>query len=113
MFVRRSATGSGATVVQVAEYQPCGTHQVLKHVRSAHSAVELGVLVARAYALIDELQFQPPLDVEAPVVVVPLASESVPAVADPDRPQPRLPDADDPVDTDGPAPVEPGPAGPR
>ena len=79
MFVRRSPTGSGATAVQVAEYQPGGPHRVLKHVGSAHSAVELGVLVARAYELIDELSQQPRLDLEAPAAVVPLTADPVPS----------------------------------
>ena len=71
--------------MQIAEYQPGGTHRVLKHVGSAHSAVELGVLVARAYELMDELRQQPSLDLEAPAVVVPMAADPAPA-ADPGPP---------------------------
>lgn len=110
MFVRRSPTGSGATAVQVAEYQPGGTHRIVKHVGSAHSAAELGVLVARAYELIDELRCQPPLDVEFPVAVIPLATEPAAAPADPDPQQPPLVTTDDP---EPPRPVDrPVPDGP-
>ena len=109
MFVRRSPTGSGATAVQVAEYQPGTTPRIVKHVGSAHSAAELGVLFARAYELIDELRHQPPLDLEVPVLVVPLATEPDPPAA-PDPPQPALLDVDDPVPAESRSkPVQDGP----
>ena len=95
--------------MQVAEYQPGTTPRIVKHVGSAHSAVELGVLVARAYELIDELQHQPPLDLEVPVVV-PLATEPAAPPADLDPLQPALLDTDDLVPA-GPA-DRPVPAGP-
>lgn len=43
-FIRRVRTTSGATAVQVAEYRE-GRQRVVKHFGSAHSDVELGVLV--------------------------------------------------------------------
>ncbi len=47
-FIRRVRTGSGATAVQVAEYVSGGGQRILKHVGSAHTAAELGVLMERA-----------------------------------------------------------------
>ena len=83
--------------MQVAESQSGSTDEIVEHVGSAHSAAELGVLVARAYELIDELRHQPPLDVEVPAVVVPLATEPARPANDLGPPQPALPGTEDPV----------------
>ena len=45
-FIRRVRTASGATAVQIAEYAG-GRQRIVKHVGSAHTEAELGVL-ARA-----------------------------------------------------------------
>ena len=72
-FIRRVRTGSGATAVQIAEYVG-GRQRIVKHVGSAHTEAELGVLLARARALLE-----PPgqgvlaLDVEPTPPVVGLA----------------------------------------
>ena len=50
-YIRRSLTASGATQVQVAEYRG-GREEILEHVGSAHTQVELGVLLARARELL-------------------------------------------------------------
>ena len=50
-FIRRVRTGSGATAVQVAEYAG-GRQRIVKHVGSAHTEVELGVLLEKARALL-------------------------------------------------------------
>lgn len=73
-FIRRVRTGSGATAVQIAEYVG-GRQRIVKHVGSAHTGAELGVLLARARALLE-----PPgqgalaLDIEPTPPVVGLAS---------------------------------------
>ncbi len=46
-FIRRVKTTSGATAVQVAEYRD-GRQRIVKHVGSAHSEVDLGVLMELA-----------------------------------------------------------------
>lgn len=52
-FIRRVRTASGATAVQVAEYAG-GRQRIVKHVGSAHSEAELGVLLATARALLED-----------------------------------------------------------
>ena len=51
-FVRRVRTASGATAVQIAEYAG-GRQRIVAHVGSAHTDAELGVLLARARALLE------------------------------------------------------------
>jgi len=58
-FVRRVRTGSGATAVQVVQKRR-GRLEVLKHVGSARSQGELGVLLERAQGILRE--YQPVLD---------------------------------------------------
>ena len=69
-FIRRVRTASGATAVQIAEYAG-GRQRILKHVGSAHTDAELGVLLAKAGELLeDSAQGVLDLDVEpAPPVV--------------------------------------------
>ena len=49
-FMRRVRTASGATAVQIAEYAD-GRQQIVKHVGSAHTEAQLGVLLQRAREL--------------------------------------------------------------
>lgn len=53
-FIRRVRTGSGATAVQIAEYVSGRRQRILAHLGSAHSEVELGLLIARAQAMLDD-----------------------------------------------------------
>lgn len=50
-FIRRVRTASGATAVQIAEYAG-GRQRILKHVGSAHTEADLGVLFERARDLL-------------------------------------------------------------
>jgi hypothetical protein len=52
VFIRRVRTASGATAVQIAEYV-AGRQRIVKHVGSAHTEAELGVLMAKARALLE------------------------------------------------------------
>src|SRR5690625_4901865 len=52
-FIRRVRTASGATAVQIAEYAD-GRQRIVKHVGSAHTEAELGVLLARARELLED-----------------------------------------------------------
>ena len=52
-FIRRVRTQSGATAVQIAEYV-AGRQRIVKHVGSAHTEAELGVLMARARELLED-----------------------------------------------------------
>jgi hypothetical protein len=52
-FIRRVRTGSGATAVQIAEYAD-GRQRIVKHVGSAHTEAELGVLLQRARDLLED-----------------------------------------------------------
>ena len=52
MFIRRVRTASGATAVQIAEYVG-GRQRIVKHIGSAHTQAELGVLMTRARALLE------------------------------------------------------------
>lgn len=52
-FVRRVRTASGATAVQIAEYSG-GRQRIVKHVGSAHTEAELGVLLEHARELMSD-----------------------------------------------------------
>lgn len=52
-FIRRVRTASGATAVQIAEYAH-GRQRIVKHVGSAHTEAELGVLLAQARDLLED-----------------------------------------------------------
>ncbi len=52
-FIRRVRTASGATAVQVAEYRG-GRQRIVKHVGSAHTDAELGLLLERARELLED-----------------------------------------------------------
>jgi hypothetical protein len=71
-FIRRVRTGSGATAVQIAEYRG-GRQRIVKHIGSAHTEAELGVLMEKAGELLcDPGQGVFDLDVEPVRPVVPL-----------------------------------------
>ena len=46
-FIRRVRTGSGAMAVQVVRYV-AGRQEIVKHIGSAHSDAQLGVLLEQA-----------------------------------------------------------------
>jgi hypothetical protein len=76
-FIRRVPTASGATAVQIAQYVG-GRQRIIKHVGSAHTEAELGVLLARARELLqDSAQGMLDLDVEARVPVARLIAPPV------------------------------------
>ncbi|MBA3266588.1 MAG: IS1634 family transposase [Nocardioidaceae bacterium] len=52
-FIRRVRTASGATAVQIAEYSG-GRQRIVKHVGSAHTEAELGVLLEHARELMSD-----------------------------------------------------------
>ena len=52
VFIRRVRTASGATAVQIAEYVD-GRQRIVKHVGSARSEAELGMLLAQARQLLE------------------------------------------------------------
>ena len=52
-FIRRVSTASGATAVQIARYVD-GRQRIVKHLGSAHTEAELGVLLAKARQLLDD-----------------------------------------------------------
>jgi len=52
-WIRRVRTASGATAVQIAE-SVGGRRRIVAHVGSAHTEAELGLLVERARALLDD-----------------------------------------------------------
>jgi Transposase DDE domain len=52
-FIRRVRTASGATAVQIARYVG-GRQRIVKHVGSAHTEAELGVLLQRARELLED-----------------------------------------------------------
>ena len=71
-FIRKVPTASGATAVQIAEYT-AGRQRIVKHVGSAHTEAELGVLMERARALLqDPAQGVLDLAVRPSAPVVPL-----------------------------------------
>ncbi|MGD9529292.1 IS1634 family transposase [Pseudonocardia sp.] len=53
-FIRRVRTGSGATVVQIAEYVSGRKQRIVAHLGSAHTEAELGLLMARARGMLDD-----------------------------------------------------------
>src|SRR4051794_28323900 len=52
-FIRRVRTASGATAVQIAQYVG-GRQRIVKHVGSAHTEAELGVLLHKARELLED-----------------------------------------------------------
>lgn len=50
-WIRRVRTASGATAVQIAEYDD-GRRKIVAHVGSAHTEAELGILIERARELL-------------------------------------------------------------
>lgn len=54
MFIRKVRTGSGATAVQLAEYEAPGRQRIVKHLGSARDEAELGVLLAQARRLLED-----------------------------------------------------------
>ena len=78
-FIRRVRTASGATAVQIAEYAH-GRQRIVKHIGSAHTEAELGVLLQRARDLLeDTAQGVLDLHVEPAPPVVALVSSTVEA----------------------------------
>jgi hypothetical protein len=51
-FIRKVRTASGATAVQIAEYAAGRRQRIVKHVGSARTPAELGVLLERARGLL-------------------------------------------------------------
>ncbi len=72
-FIRKVRTKSGATAAQVARYVG-GRQEIVKHIGSAHTDVELGMLLERARAWLEpdqqalDLGVTPPIPVEMPLV---------------------------------------------
>jgi len=72
-FIRKVRTKSGATAVQVARYVG-GRQEIVKHIGSAHTDVELGMLLERARAWLEpdqqalDLGVTPQIPVETPLV---------------------------------------------
>ncbi|MFM2438918.1 MAG: hypothetical protein RLZ55_1743 [Actinomycetota bacterium] len=61
--MRKVRTGSGATAVQIAEYS-AGRKRIVAHIGSAHTPAELGVLLERARAMLED-PAQGVLDIDA------------------------------------------------
>ena len=53
-WIRRVRTASGATAVQIAEYDG-GRRKIVAHVGSAHTQAELGILLERAREMLADL----------------------------------------------------------
>ena len=51
-FIRKVRTASGATAVQIAEYAVGRRQRIVKHVGSARTPAELGLLLERARGLL-------------------------------------------------------------
>src|SRR6516162_9606010 len=65
-FIRKVRTASGATAVQIAEYAAGRRQRIVRHVGSARTPAELGVLLERARGLLaDPHQEMLALEVEA------------------------------------------------
>ena len=76
-FIRRVRTASGATAVQIAEYAG-GRQRIVKHLGSAHTEAELGLLLEQARGLlVDPVQDALDLGVAATPRVAELAAEPV------------------------------------
>nr|WP_174411510.1 hypothetical protein [Intrasporangium calvum] len=74
-FIRRVPTASGATAVQIMQYVG-GRQRVIKHVGSAHTEAELGVLLGKARELLeDPAQGLLDLDVEPTLPVARLVTQ--------------------------------------
>ena len=73
-FIRRLRTASGATAVQIAEYAD-GRQRIVKHVGSAHTEAELGVLLETAREMLADPS-QGVLDL--PVTAMPPVAPLVP-----------------------------------
>ena len=82
-WIRRVRTASGATAVQIAEYDG-GRRKIVAHVGSAHTEAELGILLERAREMLaDPAQGAFDLGIEPAVPRVRLvASPAVPALFD-------------------------------
>ena len=89
-FVRKVRTASGATAVQIAEYAGGRRQRIVAHLGSAHTSAELGVLLERARAMLEDpaqgvldIDAQPELAVgdlvDAPAAEQPLFAEPAPA----------------------------------
>ena len=65
--------------MQVVEYLPGRGQRIVKHLGSARSEAELGVLLANAREVVEELERQGPLDLQVPAVVTPLVKAPGPA----------------------------------
>lgn len=52
MFIRKVRTASGATAVQLAQYEAPGRQRIVKHLGSARDDAELGVLLEQARRLL-------------------------------------------------------------
>ncbi|WP_047692216.1 IS1634 family transposase [Kocuria sp. ZOR0020] len=89
-FVRKVRTGSGATAVQVVQKRH-GKLEIIKHVGSGHSPVEVALLVQRGREILQGEQEALDLDI---------GPEADTALARPTQRQPALvPDAPPPADT--------------
>lgn len=93
-FIRKVRTASGATAVQIAEYAAGRRQRIVKHVGSARTPAELGVLLERARGLLaDPHQEMLALEVEASPPVAALTPPPQPAlVAKPGPGQPAARD---------------------
>ena len=74
-FIRRVRTASGATAVQIAEYAD-GRQRIVRHVGSAHTEAELGILLEQAGQLLGD-PAQGALEFD--VTPTPLVADLVPA----------------------------------
>lgn len=78
VFIRRVRTASGATAVQIAEYAGGGRQRIVKHLGSAHTEAELGMLLEQARALLaDPAQSMLEFGVEPAPPVTGMAPEPV------------------------------------
>ena len=92
--MRKVRTGSGATAVQIAEYFE-GRKRIVAHIGSAHTPVELGMLLAKARAMLEnpsqgvlDIDAEPRATVEG-LVDEPAAEQALFAEAAPARPSRR------------------------
>jgi Transposase DDE domain len=86
-WIRRVRTASGATAVQIAEYDD-GRRKIVAHVGSAHTEAELGILLERAREMLaDPAQGAFDLGIEPAVPQARLvASAAAPTLFDAERP---------------------------
>ncbi len=71
MYIRYVTTASGATAVQIVEKHR-GQRRIVKHIGSAHTEAELGVLVAQARAVLNPPDQMLDLDIEEQPLLVQL-----------------------------------------